>query len=45
LPVCITGSGSAMFILCDSPAEAAATFAAFDDALRALCIPVRSNPW
>ena len=45
LPVCITGSGSAMFILCDSPEQAAATLDAFDDALRAICIPIRSNPW
>jgi len=45
LPVCITGSGSAMFVLCDSPDEAVATFNAFDDALQATCIPVRSNQW
>lgn len=45
LPVCITGSGSAMFILCDSPAEATAALADFDDAMRASCIPVCPNPW
>jgi len=45
LPVSITGSGSAMFVLCDSADEAAAAFAALDATLRALCVPVRSNPW
>ena len=44
-PLCITGSGSAMFILCDSPARAAETAAALGEDLRPLCIPVRSNPW
>lgn len=43
--VCLTGSGSAMFVLCDSHDEAAAAFAALDEKLRAICIPVRSNPW
>lgn len=47
LGVCVTGSGSAMFILCDSPDEAAAAAVAAAGAgtLRAVCIPVRSNPW
>ena len=45
LPACLTGSGSAIFVLCDSPDEAAAAFAALDETLRALCIPVSSNIW
>ena len=45
LPVCLTGSGSAMFILCDSPDEAAAASAALDETQRAICIPVSSNTW
>ena len=44
-PLSITGSGSAMFILCDSPAQAADTADALGEDLRAICIPVRSNPW
>ena len=31
LPVCLTGSGSALFILCDTPAEAQHVLAAADD--------------
>lgn len=45
LPVSVTGSGSAMFVLCDSADEAAAAFAALDQTMLAICIPVRSNPW
>jgi len=45
LPVSVTGSGSAMFVLCDSADEAAAAFAALDQTIRAICVPARTNPW
>lgn len=45
LPVCMTGSGSATFILCDDGAEAAAALAAMPDDIRRQCVAVRNNPW
>jgi len=45
LPVCMTGSGSAMFVLCDDAAEAAATVAAVPDDLKPNCIIVQNNNW
>ena len=45
LPVCVTGSGSAMFALCDDRAEAAAMLSHVPDDLRELCVTVESNPW
>jgi 4-diphosphocytidyl-2-C-methyl-D-erythritol kinase len=44
-PIHLTGSGSAMFILCDAPGDAAAVFARLRQGLRRLCVVVRSNPW
>jgi len=44
-PLSVTGSGSAMFILCDSPDQATRTADALGEDMQALCIPVRSNPW
>lgn len=45
LPVCLTGSGSAIFILCDDLREARQVEAGLDEHLRGKCIIVQSNPW
>ena len=45
LPACMTGSGSAMFLLCDSRQEALATAGQLDEDLQRLCVIVQSNPW
>jgi len=44
-PVCMTGSGSAMFILCDDLPEAADIIARLDDDLQSLCVVTGLNPW
>jgi 4-diphosphocytidyl-2-C-methyl-D-erythritol kinase len=43
VPVCLTGSGSALFFLCDDEAEAASLL----PGIRRLCdcVVVRNNPW
>ncbi|MDP7163446.1 MAG: 4-(cytidine 5'-diphospho)-2-C-methyl-D-erythritol kinase [Phycisphaerae bacterium] len=43
--VCLTGSGSAMFFLCNDAAEAVAVMAGLDDDLQARCVTVQPNPW
>jgi len=43
--VCLTGSGSAMFALCDDPAEAATVLARVPADVRSSCLVVRNNPW
>ena len=45
LPVCLTGSGSAMFILCDSRAEADSIMLGFSEQLKRRCLVVQPNPW
>jgi 4-diphosphocytidyl-2-C-methyl-D-erythritol kinase len=45
LPVCLTGSGSAMFILCDDLQEAQAALAAIPPDLKLQRLIVRGNPW
>jgi 4-diphosphocytidyl-2C-methyl-D-erythritol kinase len=45
LPVHLTGSGSAMFILADDDAEASGILAGLPADLRAMSVAVRSNPW
>ena len=45
LPVCLTGSGSAVFALCDSLAEAVAAWARLPEDLAAAGLVVQSNPW
>jgi len=44
-PVCITGSGSTMFILCDDEPEAAAAVAAVRRATDSQVVVVGQNPW
>lgn len=44
-PVCMTGSGSAFFILCDDLPEARAVHAAVPPDLPVNCLIVRRNPW
>ncbi len=44
-PVYVTGSGSAMFSLCDTAAEAAAMRAGLPAELQAICTLAASNPW
>lgn len=44
-PVCITGSGSTMFILCDDEPEAAATVAAVREVTDREVLVVEQNPW
>ena len=44
-PVHMTGSGSAMFILCDDVIEAGGIVARLDDDLREMCVIVERNPW
>jgi len=45
IPIHMTGSGSALFALCDDLSEANQLLAALDDDLRQMCIRVQSNPW
>lgn len=45
VPVCLTGSGSAMFALCDDLAEAQALLAKIPPALLRYCIAVERNDW
>ncbi|MDY6914064.1 MAG: 4-(cytidine 5'-diphospho)-2-C-methyl-D-erythritol kinase [Planctomycetota bacterium] len=45
LPVCLSGSGSAMFILCDDNAELAAIWGRLDEEMKRRCAIVRANPW
>ena len=45
LPLLLTGSGSAMFVLCDDQREAARVFGHIPADLRQLCRLVRRNPW
>ena len=45
IPVHMTGSGSAIFILCDDLAEARAVVSRFDDDLQDMCVIVGRNPW
>jgi len=44
-PVCLTGSGSAAFILCDDEEDAVGVLAALPSAIGPRCIIVRGNPW
>jgi 4-diphosphocytidyl-2-C-methyl-D-erythritol kinase len=44
-PVCLTGSGSALFVLCNDLEEARQVLAASPERLRRDCIIVASNPW
>lgn len=41
----MTGSGSAMFILCDTPDQAQSIIARLDDPIRGHCLVARMNPW
>jgi 4-diphosphocytidyl-2C-methyl-D-erythritol kinase len=45
LPVCLTGSGSGMFILCDDRREAAAALSQMPSDLRRKCLVVEKNAW
>jgi len=45
LPVCLTGSGSGLFVLCDGPAEAWLLRSQIPPNLPCRCIVVRANPW
>ena len=45
VPVCLTGAGSAMFLLCDDTAEADAVMASLDPDIRRRCVVVSGNPW
>lgn len=45
LPVCLTGSGGALFIVCDDEEEATAVVAALPDDLRADTIVTGISPW
>lgn len=44
-PVSVTGSGSALFILCDDPAEAAEVLRRLPAGLPGQSVCVRPNPW
>ena len=44
-PVHMTGSGSAMFILCDDVTEAGGVVSRLDDDLQDMCVIVGRNPW
>ena len=44
-PVHMTGSGSAMFILCDDVMEAGRVISRLDDDLQDMCVIVGRNPW
>jgi len=45
IPICMTGSGSALFALCDDQSEVSLLLASLDDHMRQMCICVQSNPW
>jgi 4-diphosphocytidyl-2-C-methyl-D-erythritol kinase len=45
VPVHMTGSGSAMFILCDDETEARGVVSRLDSDLRDMCAIVGPNPW
>jgi len=45
LPASMTGSGSAMFLLCNSRQEALSAAERLDEDLQRLCLIVQSNPW
>jgi 4-diphosphocytidyl-2-C-methyl-D-erythritol kinase len=45
VPICMTGSGSAMFVLCDDEAQAAEVRRSLPADLRAGGVTVRRNPW
>ena len=45
LPVCMTGSGSGLFVLCDSRDEATRVSDGLDPAPRPRCLIVQNNPW
>jgi 4-diphosphocytidyl-2-C-methyl-D-erythritol kinase len=45
VPVCLSGSGSALFALCDDPAEAQTVLSAVPQDLRGACRIVASNEW
>jgi len=45
IPVHMTGSGSAMFILCDDIEEAYAAVSRLDNDLRDMCVIAGRNPW
>jgi 4-diphosphocytidyl-2-C-methyl-D-erythritol kinase len=45
MPVCVTGSGSALFALCDDPAEAARVWGALPPDVRPSSLVVRPNLW
>ncbi|MCP4378662.1 MAG: 4-(cytidine 5'-diphospho)-2-C-methyl-D-erythritol kinase [bacterium] len=45
IPVHLSGSGSALFILCDDSSEAQAVVAGLDDDLQDMCVIVGCNPW
>ena len=45
IPVCLTGSGSALFILCDDEAEARHVLHAVDDDMKPRCRLVCTDPW
>jgi len=45
VPVHLTGSGSALFVLCDDDREVHAVLGAAPDPFRRSCLVVRPNPW
>jgi 4-diphosphocytidyl-2-C-methyl-D-erythritol kinase len=45
IPVCLTGSGSAMFVLCDDQAEVSRVWHAIDADMKPRCRIVCGNPW
>lgn len=45
LPVAMSGSGGAMFMLCDDFGQAEGAMARLPDEVRRFCTVVRSNPW
>jgi 4-diphosphocytidyl-2-C-methyl-D-erythritol kinase len=45
VPVCLTGSGSGMFALCDDEGEAAEMWGELPDGIRQRCMIVEQNPW
>ena len=45
VPLCMSGSGSALFVLADSPAEGQNILATLPSDLRAHCRLVAQNPW
>lgn len=45
LPVCMTGSGSAMFMICDDADEASSVWGSLGPDLRGRSVIVRRSPW